>query len=46
MDIKNNIIQFNILEIENIKLKFEIGFIKSENKRLKNKIKRCLKKLK
>ena len=46
MEIKNNVIQFNNLEIENIKLKFEIGFIKSENKKLKNKIKKCLKKLK
>jgi hypothetical protein len=40
MKIKNNLIQFNKLKIENLILKYEIGFIKSENKRLKNKIKR------
>ena len=40
MKIKNNLIQFNKLEIENIILNFEISFIKSENKRLKKKIKR------
>ena len=40
MKVKNNLIQFDKLEIENIILKFKIGFIKNENKRLKNKIKR------
>jgi hypothetical protein len=38
-------ITFNKLEIENIKLKFEIAFIKSENKRLKKKLKKINKQL-
>jgi chaperonin cofactor prefoldin len=40
MEIKNNLIQFNKLEIENIMLKFEIAFLKSKNRRLKLKIKK------
>lgn len=41
--IKENIIQFNKLELENIKLKFEIAFIKSKNKRLKKELKKLIK---
>ena len=37
---KNPIILFNKLEIENNILKFQIGFLKSENKRIKKKIKK------
>jgi hypothetical protein len=38
-------ITFNKLEIENIKLKFEIAFLKSESKRLKKKLKKIIKQL-
>ena len=43
--IKENTIQFNKLELENIKLKFEIAFLKSNNKRLKKELKKLIKKL-
>lgn len=43
--IKENTIQFNKLELENIKLKFEIAFIKSKNERLKKELKKLIKKL-
>ena len=43
MDIKDNIIQYNELEIENIKLKFQIAFIESKNKRLKKQLKKLIK---
>jgi hypothetical protein len=45
MQIKNDLIQFNKLEIENIKLKFEIAFLKSKNKRLKKKLKKTISKI-
>ena len=41
--IKENTIQFNKLELENIKLKFEIAFIKSKNERLKKELKKLIK---
>ena len=37
--IKDGFIQLNKTEAENIYLKFKVGFLKSENKRLKKKIK-------
>ena len=43
--IKENTIQFNKLELENIKLKFEISFLKSNNKRLKKELKKLINKL-
>lgn len=43
--IKENTIQFNKLELENIKLKFEIAFLKSNNKRLKKELKKLINKL-
>jgi hypothetical protein len=43
--IKNNNIVFNKTDIENIKLKFQIGFLKSENKRLKKILKKINKQL-
>ena len=43
MNIKDNIIQYNELEIENIKLKFQIAFIESKNKRLKKQLKKLIK---
>lgn len=43
MDIKDNVIQYNELEIENIKLKFQIAFIESKNKRLKKQLKKLIK---
>lgn len=42
---KENTIQFNKLELENIKLKFEIAFLKSNNKRLKKELKKLINKL-
>jgi hypothetical protein len=38
-------ITFNKLQIENNILKFEIAFLKSENKRIKKKLKKILKML-
>lgn len=43
--IKENTIQFNKLELENIKLKFDIAFLKSNNKRLKKELKKLINKL-
>ena len=45
MNIKDNTIQFNKLELENIKLKFELAFIKSKNERLKKELKKLINKL-
>ena len=41
----HNIIKFNKIKIENIKLKFEIGFLKSKNKRLKKQLKKIIEKI-
>jgi hypothetical protein len=43
MNIKEDVIQYNQLEIENIKLKFELAFIESKNKRLKKQLKKLIK---
>jgi hypothetical protein len=43
--IKKNNIVFNKTDIENIKLKFQIGFLKSENKRLRKILKKINKQL-
>jgi len=43
--IKNNHFVFGKKEIENIILEFEIGFLKSENKRLKKILKKINKQL-
>ena len=40
MEIKNNLIQFNKLEIQNIILKFENQLLQIKNRRLKLKIKK------
>jgi hypothetical protein len=45
MSIKEDVIQYNQLEIENIKLKFELAFIESKNKRLKKQLKKLIKRI-
>jgi ribosomal protein L29 len=43
MNIKDDIIQYNKLEIENIKLKFQLAFMESKNNKLKKQLKKLIK---